>query len=85
MRPTARMHHSGLAHSGIGAVAVALEDPFKISKEPFGSLPFTPQPEIEHDWPVWPTVLPEVRLPVPSFTNSRQDDISLDEIERIAI
>jgi hypothetical protein len=31
------------------SVAVALEDPFEISKEPFGPFPFTPEPEIEHD------------------------------------
>ena len=65
-RPTACMHDSGPAHSIIGTIAVALEDPFKISKESFGSFPFTPKPEIEYDRPVGPTVLPEVSLSVRS-------------------
>src|SRR6516225_706860 len=53
-----------VAHSIIGTIAVALEDPFKIFKESFGSFPFTPKPEIEYDRPVGPTVLPEVSLSV---------------------
>src|SRR5215475_14431619 len=56
MCPTACMHDSGSAHSVICTVAVALEDSCKISKEPFGSFPFTPKPEIEHHRPVGSTV-----------------------------
>jgi len=47
------MHDSGPVHSIIGTIAVALEDPFKISKESFGSFPFTPKPEgskSPHGW-----------------------------------
>jgi hypothetical protein len=64
MRPTACVHDSGSDHSIIATIAVALEDPFKISKESFGSFPFTPKPEIEYNRPVGATVLPEVSLSV---------------------
>src|SRR5215471_5002354 len=64
MCPTACMHDSGSAHSVICTVAVALEYSCKISKEPFGSFPFTPKPEIEHHRPVGSTVLPEISLAV---------------------
>jgi hypothetical protein len=64
MGPTTSMDHTGSAHSIIGAVTIALEQPFEVTKEPFGSFPCTPEPEIEHDRPLRATVLPEVSLPV---------------------
>ena len=58
------MHNSGPANPVIASIAVALEDPFKISKEPFGSFPLTPESEIKHNRPLRTAVLPEVSLPV---------------------
>ena len=56
----------------ISTVAVALEDSFEISKEPFGAFPFTPKPEIKHHRPVGSTVLPEISLAVLSSARIHQ-------------
>src|SRR6516164_5976904 len=60
-------------------MAVALKDPFKISKEPFRSFPLTPESEIKHNRPLRTAVLPEVSLQVFPFFLCRRASVRLPE------
>src|SRR5208283_3469037 len=66
MSPTSGMYHSRPTDLVIRCIAVGLENAFELSKEPLRPITSTTQAEVEHHRSSGATVLPEIRLMVPS-------------------
>src|SRR4051794_15704922 len=62
MRPTAGMHHLGPADLFISGIAVALQNAFVPSQEPFRSLASAPELEVKDHATARFAVLPQIRL-----------------------